>query len=108
MRQLGPYTEGEVPASLSVAFVDAAGDPIPLTGFTAQWLMQRGEDEPIARAAIVMDPATGGEVAYVWQEGDLVEGNWRGEMWVAGASNTLCSERYRWTVGPAVVTPTFP
>ncbi len=111
MKQLGPYVESEIPSSLVVKFLDAGGAAINLTGFSAKWVVASVDDPtiaPVVNSAVINAPATLGEAQRDWDAGDLAVGSWHGEMWVSDGTYRFCSERYRWTVAPALAIVTFP
>lgn len=101
-QELGPYTVGEIPRPIEVTFLEADGQAIDLSGFSADFVIQQVEgasaDGLGAGAATVEDAATG-LTRYLWTAADCaVAGRYRGQMWVGDGSNRLASIEFWWDV----------
>lgn len=92
MIRIGPYCNGERPEPLSYTFLDADGDPIDLTGYTATFRLSINGATGESNAATVTTPASG-LVTYTWAADDLVAGTIRAEFVVTNGTNTYISDR---------------
>lgn len=92
---IGTFTEGEIPPPLEYQFLDEAGDPINLTGYTATFHTRIGGVDTDLTAS-VSDPAEG-VVTHVWVADELARQNGRGalrcEFAATNGTNTYISER---------------
>jgi hypothetical protein len=100
---IGPYTDGERPEPLEYQFLDADGDPIDLTGYTAVFRLSIDGATGTETAATLSAPR-GGRVTYTWGAGDLTEGTLAAEFEVSNGTNTFISERLTGTVDAAIAT----
>lgn len=101
---IGPYTVGEKPAPLVYQFLDSAGSPINLTGFTAEFHFQRSDSTSSTGLAVVSDP-TLGKVTHVWLGTELsTPGTWWCEFWTGNGTQRYASKRLEATVRAAVGT----
>lgn len=106
MKELGPFTEGEIPEPLTVTYTDAEGGALNLTGYDARWVFERERDGALERMADVVAPAADGQARYTWVDGDLGEhGKYRAEMWVGNGTNRFASEPFEFTVRRALAVP---
>lgn len=91
---LGSFADGEVPEPLVYAFLDAAGDPIDLTGYTATFSLKVGDADAQTLPATVSTPLEG-EVTHTWLDGELERqgsyGRVRAEFVVTNGTNTYVS-----------------
>lgn len=80
------YAKDEIPEGLEYQYLDAAGDPIDLTGFSATGVLTDEAGTETARAASVSDAANG-KATWTWNDGDLdTAGRYRLMMWVNSAT----------------------
>lgn len=100
---IGPYTAGEVPEPLEYQFLDADGDPIDLTGYTAAFRLSIDGATGTENAATLSAPR-GGRVTYTWETGDLTAGELAAEFEVSNGTNTFISDRLTGTVTAAIAT----
>jgi hypothetical protein len=105
MKDLGPFTSGEIPAPLTVTLTDSNGNGLDLTDHTAVYHYRRRGDEPVEQPADVTDE-TGGEVTYIWTEDDLAQaGVYTAVIWAGNGAQRYASEHIRYRVidgpGPA-------
>lgn len=101
---IGPYTVGEKPAPLVYQFLDSAGSPIDLTGWTAKFLYRRRDGSPTEANASVSDPVAG-KVTYVWTGSEFsTPGTWWAEFWTGNTTNKISSKRLEAVVRAAVGT----
>ncbi len=96
--QLGPYASGEIPEPLEFQFLDADGDPIDLTGYTATFVFNINGNTGTERVADVTTPAEG-KVTYAWQDGDISigtvrEARLRAEFVVTNGTNRYYSDLF--------------
>jgi hypothetical protein len=100
---LGPFVAGEIPDPLVYEFLDADGNPMDLTGYTASFAYAELWGTPAAVRSAVADGST---VTYTWQASDLaVPGRYHGELWTGEADGipAYASVQLRWNVHrPAV------
>jgi hypothetical protein len=111
-QQIGPYSVGEIPQPLQIAFLDADGAPVDLAGMTADFVIERVDGEAVATdvgagAATVEDPASAGVTQYAFGEADCAAaGRYRGQMWVGdGDAVRLASIEYWWDVVAVTAAP---
>lgn len=105
---IGPYVVGERPAPLEYQFLDSAGAPMDLTGYSAEFHVQPRNGTAVVHPAAVTDPATG-RVTHTWSGTELVtSGTWWMEFWVGNGTNRFCSLRLEATVRvPVGTAPTI-
>lgn len=90
---IGPYVVGERPAPLEYQFLDAAGAPLDLTGYTAQFHVQPRGGPATSVPAVISDPAAG-KVTHTWSGTEFTtSGTWWAEFWVGNGTNRFCSLR---------------
>jgi hypothetical protein len=101
MTNIGAFTVGEVPFLLTYQFLDSAGDPIDLTGYTS--VFQYGEKfagqivNPVENPAGFTSISTG-IASYQWDGTEFQNpGLFVGQFWVTSAGNVLASEQFEWT-----------
>lgn len=105
--EIGPYVVGEIPIPLEYQFLDSAGNPINLTGFTAKFQRgERGMTSPFLNAvtvnAVVTD-AINGKVTYTWVAGDFASpGPYAGMFFVGNGTNRYASWQINWTTCQSV------
>jgi hypothetical protein len=103
-QSIGPYTTGEKPAPLEYQFLDSAGSPMNLTGYTAEFHYQRSDSTATVGAAVVSD-ATAGKVTHTWTGSELsTPGTWWCQFWVGNTTNRYASQRLEAVVRAAVGT----
>jgi len=101
---IGPYVVGEKPSPLEYQFLDSAGAPMNLTGYTAKFVTRPVDDESAVATynATVTDP-TLGKVTYPWAGTELTTpGMHWAEMWVGNTTNRYASLRMRYSVRASV------
>jgi flagellar hook protein FlgE len=109
---IGPYHAGELPPQLTVTFKDSSGNPINLSGYTAElayrsyggaWVTRLGAGAGVAVDADQVNSK--GQVHYTWVAADMaIAGDYEGEVWVGNAgTQRFDSVRLAWQVLPAVV-----
>lgn len=100
-QELGPYTEGEIPAPLAYEFQDADGTPLDLTGYSAVFLHSPSRD-----AEVIVTPSTldGAVATHVWEELSIA-GIHHAEFWVGNGTNRFASDRFRFMVRRAIDIP---
>lgn len=69
---IGPYVQGEIPEPLEYQYLDDAGDPIDLNGFTATFTLETPQGQASLPAAVAT-PAEG-KVRHTWLAGELDAG----------------------------------
>jgi hypothetical protein len=120
---IGPYTVGEIPAPIVVTFRDSLSAALDLSNgaWVGRWIYRQhapgasGDFQLLEPAAITqlasVDHGTGatkGQVTYIWVAADLsIAGNFEGEMWIGNGINRYASERFTWTVRPAISVPSI-
>lgn len=94
MIELGSFVVGEVPPPIEYSYLDAAGDPINLTGYTATFSIVKGDGTDLSRTADLSD-GPNGEVTYIWVAADMdTAGVLRCEFKATNGTNTFYSERF--------------
>lgn len=105
---LGPYTEGEIPGTIQITFLDFAGDPIPITGYTIEWRIREANADISTTQVLIgaVADGPGGIGEYTWADGNLdTAGYYYGQMWAySGTSIRYASEVFSFHVRDAVVT----
>lgn len=105
---IGPYTQGEIPGSIEVTFLDYVGEPIPITGYTVEWRYRKAEaalaTTSVRTGSVVDGP--NGIADYTWVDADLDDpGYYYGQMWVySGTTVRYASEVFAFHIKEAVVT----
>lgn len=102
-KELGPYSVGEIPQPLQIAFVDYAGAAINLAGFAVDFVIERIDGATPTNvgggSATIEGGGTGGITQYAWAEEDCaLAGRYRGQMWVGNGTLRLASIEYWWDV----------
>lgn len=89
---VGPYVVGEKQAPLEYQYLDSAGVPIDLTGYTAKFVFrERDSASAITANAVVTNP-TSGKVTYTWTGTEFTtSGHWMAEFWVGNLAQRWCS-----------------
>lgn len=104
---LGTFVEGEIPEPLEYQFLDSAGDPIDLTGFTATFHTRINTVETDLAATVSDDE--NGIVTHIWLDGELERqgdrGSLRCEFVVTNGTNTYVSERLHGFISRAIREP---
>ena len=106
--EIGPYVVGEVPIPIEYTYVDSAGAPINLVGYTA--VFQRGEIDgafvnAVTQIAAITDAANG-KVTYTWTAADFLHpGRFGGMFFVGNGTNRYASWLITWTTCASVDTP---
>jgi hypothetical protein len=104
---IGPYVVGEIPAPLEYQFLDYAGGPINLAGYTAKFQRgERGNTAPFINVvtlnAVITDAANG-KVTYTWVASDFpAPGPYAGMFWVGNGTQRYASLLITWTVCASV------
>lgn len=104
---IGPYVVGEIPAPLEYQFLDSAGSPINLTGYTAKF--QRGVKAnatnyvSVATLNATVTDAANGKVTYTWVAADFSgPGTYGGMFYVGNGTNRFASLLITWITCAAV------
>lgn len=104
---LGPYVVGERPDPIAHSFLDADGDAINLTGYTASaTLLAPGATEGVDVPGVTVPVPANGTV--VVDLADLIDQpkTWRLEVWVdQAAGRRYASKRFRFYATAALPTP---
>jgi hypothetical protein len=105
---LGSFTVGEVPPTLEYQFLDAAGVPISLVGFTVArfnwglWLGGTPSTGSVTKIATVSD-ALNGRVTYAWDGDEFASpGRHAGQFFVNDGITQYASLVIEWQVCAAV------
>lgn len=100
---IGPYVVGSKPPPLVYQFLDSAGAPINLTGYTAVFNFKPVDSgTATAGSATVTDP-TNGRVTHTWTGAEFpVPGDHWAEFWVGNTVQKFCSLRLQYNVRAAV------
>lgn len=106
--EIGPYVTGEIPTPLEYQFLDSAGNPINLTGYTVRF--QRGEIDGTFTNAVTVNAAltdaVNGKVTYTWVAADFpYPGRFGGMFFVGNGANRYASWLITWTTCASVDTP---
>lgn len=102
---IGPYVIGEKPAPLIYQFLDSAGSPINLAGFTAKFSYQERDSAAVTVNATVSDAANG-KAQYTFTGSEFsTAGHYRAEMWVGNSTNRYASVDIIFDVAVPVGTP---
>lgn len=104
---LGPYVVGERPDPIRHTFLDAAGDPIDLTGYTASANLQAPRSTEGQAVDLVTIPTpTDGTVQVDLEAMVDTDGTWRAEVWVDQPDGRrYASERFRFYARAALPAP---
>lgn len=108
---LGSFTVGEVPPTLEYQFLDSAGVPVSLVGFTTarfnwgRWVGGTPSLGAVTDTATVSD-ALNGRVTHTW-DGDefALPGRYAGQFFVNDGTTQLASLVIEWQVCAAVGVP---
>lgn len=101
--RIGPFSVGEKPPALQVAFKDAFGAAINLSGFTAKFVITSIDPSGVSGLGLGVsdiDTPANGITTYTWAAADFTTaGLYRAQMWV-GNGDTLryASEVFEWFV----------
>jgi hypothetical protein len=96
--EIGPYVVGEKPPPFEYTYVDASGTGINLTGYAAEFRVQR-VDGPVVTGAAVITDAAAGEVTHTWVGTEFTTpGRYWAEFVVGNAVNRFNSLRLEFTV----------
>jgi hypothetical protein len=88
---IGPYVMGEKPAPLTYQFLDSAGAPINLTGWTAKFSYQE-HDGPAVTANAAITDGPNGKATYTFSGAEFYSaGRYRAQMWVGNTANRFAS-----------------
>lgn len=102
--QIGPYTVGERPEPIRVTFLDFEGNPLDLTGYSVDFVIEAisgvAESNIGQGAASIVAPSANGVTQYAWIEADFLNpGRYRGQMWVGnGGAQKIASLELWWDV----------
>lgn len=100
---IGPYVVGEKPVPLVYQFLDSAGAPIDLTGYTATFSYVRCDGGIPATGAATVTSPTAGQVTHAWTGAEFPEpGPYWAEFWAGNTTNRFCSLRLEYLVRSAV------
>jgi hypothetical protein len=107
---IGPYVVGEIPAALEYQFLDAGGNPLNLTGYTAKFQWGRRDAtatfvDAVTVNAVVTD-GPNGKITRNWDGTEfLIQGDYAGMFWVGNGTNRFASLLIEWDTCLAVNTP---
>lgn len=88
---IGPYVAGEKPAPLTYQFLDSAGVPINITGWTAKFSYQERDGVAVTANAAVTD-GTNGKATYTFTGAEFATaGRYRAEFIVGNTTNRFIS-----------------
>ena len=104
---IGPYVVGEIPSPLEYSFLDSAGQPINLTGYTAKLVVRPTDSNTPASYGATVSAPLAGTVTYTWDGTELAQpGPHWAEVWVGNGTNRFASLRLEFTVrGPVGAVP---
>lgn len=111
IQQLGTFAAGEIPPPVTHQFIDRAGDPIPLTGFTASAFILSTPTGEIVEAGGTVEIIDFVEalVQYTWVSADMdTSASYRLQIWVqnAGVTQRYASDMFAFEVydgiGPTI------
>lgn len=94
IQQIGSFAAGEIPPPVIHQFIDRAGDPLPLTGFTATAFIHVNPagTEAAAGGTVEIIDFDDALVRYTWAASDMATpASYRLQIWVENAGDT---ERY--------------
>lgn len=110
--EIGPYSVGEIPQPLQITFVDFDGNPLDLTNFAVDFVIESiGGTTPtdVGSGAATKPDAGAGVTQYAFIAADcLTAGRWRGQMWADNGTVRLASVEYWWDVNDVTTAPDFP
>lgn len=102
---IGPYVVGEKPAPLVYQFLDSAGAPMDLTGYSVEFHYRRSDSPTVTVGAAVLTEPEAGRVSHVWTGSEFsTPGTWWSEFWVGNGSNRFASARMQAVVRASVGT----
>jgi hypothetical protein len=106
---IGPYFVGEKPQAIIVAFTDADGAAINITGYTPQFVIETDAGGAITEAgSAALVSGAGGTAQYTWGAADLATAGWyRGQLWVGNGTTRISSRVFRWEVQSATLAPSI-
>lgn len=88
---IGPYVMGEKPAPLVYQFLDSAGVPINITGWTAKFSYQEHDGAAVVANASVTD-GVNGKVTYTFTGAEFYSaGRYRAMIWTGNTANRFAS-----------------
>ena len=100
---LGPYVVGEEPAPLDYTFLDSAGAPLDLTGYTAAFRCREKFTDGVFSAAAAIPTGTDGLVEYTWSGSEFpTSGHYFAELWAGNGTNRFASLRIQFDVAASV------
>ncbi len=103
---IGPYVVGEKPAPLVYQFLDSAGAPIDLTGYTVQFHYRRSDSGSAVTGAAVLSEPAAGRVSHVWTGTEFdTPGTWWAEFWAGNGTQRYASARMQAVVRAVVGGP---
>lgn len=102
---IGPYTVGEIPASLEYSFLDSGGAPINIQGWAVKFQCQERFGSPFYGTGVVSNGASG-TAQYVFTGAEFpTAGTYRGQFWVGNGTTRLASVDIKFTVATSVGVP---
>jgi hypothetical protein len=102
---IGSMVVGEKPAPIEYQFQDASGVPIPLTAYTAKFVIREERSTTAQTFNATVTDVANGKVTYVWVGNEFsTSGHWMGEFWVGNGVQRFCSWLITWDVRVALGT----
>lgn len=110
--QLGPYSVGEIPEPLQVTFKTHDGSALDLTGYSADFVIEKvgtgaATDSALGTGAATIPTPASGVTQYAWDAADFeYAGRYEAQMWVGNASTRrLASRKLYWDVVDVTAAP---
>lgn len=90
VQDIGKYAAGEIPPAVQHQYLDTAGDPLDISGFTATAFIESSPTNTgLGDGSISIVDAPNGIVQYVWDEDDMANpGGYRLQLWVENGAGT--------------------
>lgn len=96
--EIGPYVVGEKPPPYEYTFLDSDGTAINLTGYSAEFRVQR-VDGPVVSGAATITAPTEGKITHTWTGTEFpTPGRYWAEFVTGNGVNRFNSLRLEFTV----------